>query len=45
LWWRLWQGLSTAQTAAVMGRSETAVRALRHRAVRTLAQLLALEVA
>jgi len=45
LWWRLWRGLSTAQTAAVMGRSETAVRALRHRAVRTLAQLLAPEVA
>jgi len=45
LWWRLWRGLSTAETAAVMGRSETAVRALRHRAVRTLARLLPPEVA
>jgi len=45
LWWRLWRGLSTAETAAAMGRTETAVRALRHRAVRTLAELLPPEVA
>lgn len=45
LWWWLWQGLSTAQTAAVMGRTEAGVKALRHRAVRTLAQLLPPEVA
>ncbi len=37
---RFLQGLSVAETAAVMGRSEGAVKALQHRAVRTLGRLL-----
>jgi len=37
---RFMQGLSVAETAALMGRNEGAVKALQHRAVRRLAQLL-----
>ncbi len=37
---RFMQGMSVAETAAVMGRNEGAVKALQHRAVRRLAQLL-----
>ncbi|RZQ64301.1 sigma-70 family RNA polymerase sigma factor [Amycolatopsis suaedae] len=37
---RFMQGLSVAETAAVMRRNEGAVKALQHRAVRRLAQLL-----
>ncbi|MBB5954715.1 RNA polymerase sigma-70 factor (ECF subfamily) [Saccharothrix tamanrassetensis] len=37
---RFIQGLSVAETAAKMGRNEGAVKALQHRAVRRLAQLL-----
>ena len=37
---RVLQGLSVAETAEVMGRNEGAVKALQHRAVRRLAQLL-----
>jgi RNA polymerase sigma-70 factor, ECF subfamily len=37
---RFIQGLSVSETAAVMGRNEGAVKALQHRAVRRLAQLL-----
>jgi RNA polymerase sigma-70 factor (ECF subfamily) len=37
---RFMQGLSVSETAAVMGRNEGAVKALQHRAVRRLAQLL-----
>lgn len=37
---RFLQGLSVAETAAVMERNEGAVKALQHRAVRRLAQLL-----
>ncbi|HEY0452216.1 sigma-70 family RNA polymerase sigma factor [Actinophytocola sp.] len=37
---RFLQGLSVAETAAVMARNEGAVKALQHRAVRRLAQLL-----
>jgi RNA polymerase sigma-70 factor, ECF subfamily len=37
---RFLQGLSVAETAAVMGRKEGAIKALQHRAVRRLAQLL-----
>jgi RNA polymerase sigma-70 factor (ECF subfamily) len=37
---RFIQGLSVAETAARMGRNEGAVKALQHRAVRRLAQLL-----
>ncbi len=37
---RFLQGLSVAETASVMGRNEGAVKALQHRAVRRLAQLL-----
>ena len=37
---RFLQGLSTAETAAAMGRKEGAVKALQHRAVRRLATLL-----
>lgn len=37
---RFMQGLSVAETAAVMGRNVGAVKALQHRAVRRLAQLL-----
>lgn len=41
---RFLQGLSVAETAAVMARNEGAVKALQHRAVRRLAQLLPPEV-
>jgi RNA polymerase sigma-70 factor (ECF subfamily) len=37
---RFMQGLSVAETAAHMGRNEGAIKALQHRAVRRLAQLL-----
>jgi RNA polymerase sigma-70 factor (ECF subfamily) len=37
---RFLQGLSVAETAAIMKRNEGAVKALQHRAVRRLAQLL-----
>lgn len=37
---RFMQGLSVADTAAVMGRNEGAIKALQHRAVRRLEQLL-----
>lgn len=37
---RFLQGLSVSETATVMGRNEGAVKALQHRAVRRLAQLL-----
>jgi RNA polymerase sigma-70 factor (ECF subfamily) len=37
---RFLQGLSVAETARVMDRNEGAVKALQHRAVRRLAQLL-----
>jgi RNA polymerase sigma-70 factor (ECF subfamily) len=37
---RFMQGMSVSETAAVMGRNEGAVKALQHRAVRRLAQLL-----
>ena len=37
---RFLQGLSVAETAKVMDRNEGAVKALQHRAVRRLAQLL-----
>ncbi|MGH3993068.1 MAG: sigma-70 family RNA polymerase sigma factor [Pseudonocardiaceae bacterium] len=37
---RFMQGLSVAETAAIMSRNEGAVKALQHRAVRRLAQLL-----
>src|SRR5262245_49243894 len=37
---RFLQGLSVAETARVMGRNEGAIKALQHRAVRRLAQLL-----
>lgn len=37
---RFLQGLSVAETARIMGRNEGAVKALQHRAVRRLAQLL-----
>jgi RNA polymerase sigma-70 factor (ECF subfamily) len=37
---RFLQGLSVAETAELMGRNEGAVKALQHRAVRRLAQLL-----
>ena len=37
---RFMEGLSVADTAAVMGRNEGAIKALQHRAVRRLAQLL-----
>lgn len=41
---RFLQGLSVAETAAVMERNEGAVKALQHRAVRRLAQLLPPEI-
>ena len=41
---RFLQGLSVAETAAIMKRNEGAVKALQHRAVRRLAQLLPDEV-
>jgi RNA polymerase sigma-70 factor, ECF subfamily len=37
---RFMQGLSVAETADLMGRKENAIKALQHRAVRRLAQLL-----
>lgn len=37
---RFLQGLSVAETAEIMGRNEGAIKALQHRAVRRLAQLL-----
>jgi RNA polymerase sigma-70 factor (ECF subfamily) len=37
---RFMQGLSVAETATIMGRNEGAIKALQHRAVRRLAQLL-----
>lgn len=37
---RFMQGLSVAETAAIMGRNEGAIKALQHRAVRRLAQLM-----
>lgn len=37
---RFMQGLSVAETARIMGRNEGAIKALQHRAVRRLAQLL-----
>ncbi|HWE90258.1 MAG TPA: sigma-70 family RNA polymerase sigma factor [Pseudonocardiaceae bacterium] len=40
---RFLQGLSVAETAAAMHRSEGAIKALQHRAVRRLAQLLPAE--
>ncbi|MCP2261716.1 RNA polymerase sigma-70 factor, ECF subfamily [Streptoalloteichus tenebrarius] len=41
---RFMQGLSVAETAKVMGRNEGAIKALQHRAVRRLAQLLPREL-
>jgi RNA polymerase sigma-70 factor, ECF subfamily len=41
---RFLQGLSVAETAKVMNRNEGAVKALQHRAVRRLAQLLPSEI-
>ncbi|PPK69408.1 RNA polymerase sigma-70 factor (ECF subfamily) [Actinokineospora auranticolor] len=41
---RFLQGLSVAETAAIMNRNEGAVKALQHRAVRRLAQLLPTEL-
>jgi RNA polymerase sigma-70 factor, ECF subfamily len=37
---RFLQGLSVAETAVIMGRNEGAIKALQHRAVRRLAQLM-----
>jgi RNA polymerase sigma-70 factor (ECF subfamily) len=42
---RFLQGLSVSETAMIMGRNEGAVKALQHRAVRRLAQLLPGELA
>ena len=42
---RFLQGLSVAETAMIMGRNEGAIKALQHRAVRRLAQLLPGELA
>lgn len=41
---RFLQGLSVAETAAIMHRNEGAIKALQHRAVRRLAQLLPAEL-
>ena len=41
---RFLQGFSVAETAAAMGRNEGAIKALQHRAVRRLAQLLPSEL-
>jgi RNA polymerase sigma-70 factor (ECF subfamily) len=41
---RFLQGLSVAETAAIMDRNEGAIKALQHRAVRRLAQLLPTEL-
>jgi RNA polymerase sigma-70 factor (ECF subfamily) len=38
---RFIQGLSVSETAAVMGKNDGAIKALQHRAVRKLADLLA----
>ena len=40
---RFLQGLSVAETAALMGRNEGAIKALQHRAVRRLSQLMPAE--
>jgi RNA polymerase sigma-70 factor (ECF subfamily) len=37
---RFCQGLSVSETAEMMGRGEGAIKALQHRAIRRLAQLL-----
>lgn len=37
VWWRFFAGLSVSETARVMGRTETVVKGLQHRAVRALA--------
>ena len=37
---RFMQGLSVSETAAVMGKNDGAIKALQHRAVRKLADLL-----
>jgi RNA polymerase sigma-70 factor (ECF subfamily) len=41
---RFLQGLSVTETATIMGRNEGAIKALQHRAVRRLAQLLPAEL-
>lgn len=41
---RFLQGLSVSETATIMGRNEGAIKALQHRAVRRLAQLLPAEL-
>jgi RNA polymerase sigma-70 factor, ECF subfamily len=41
---RFLQGLSVSETASIMGRNEGAIKALQHRAVRRLAQLLPAEL-
>lgn len=41
---RFWQGFSVVETAQIMQRTEGAVKALQHRAVRNLAQLLPSEL-
>jgi RNA polymerase sigma-70 factor (ECF subfamily) len=41
---RFLQGLSVSETAVIMGRNEGAIKALQHRAVRRLAQLLPTEL-
>jgi RNA polymerase sigma-70 factor (ECF subfamily) len=41
---RFLQGLSVSETANIMGRNEGAIKALQHRAVRRLAQLLPAEL-
>jgi RNA polymerase sigma-70 factor (ECF subfamily) len=41
---RFLQGLSVAETAVIMERNEGAIKALQHRAVRRLAQLLPAEL-
>lgn len=41
---RFLQGLSVSETALIMGRNEGAIKALQHRAVRRLAQLLPAEL-
>jgi RNA polymerase sigma-70 factor (ECF subfamily) len=41
---RFLQGMSVTETAAIMGRNEGAIKALQHRAVRRLAQLLPAEL-
>lgn len=41
---RFLQGMSVSETASIMGRNEGAIKALQHRAVRRLAQLLPAEL-